>query len=446
MKKRWIGWLAAGAVALGLVSAAGAAGFLTNGMPQAGNSPYGFTIPFTGNEMIPLDTLLPAGQSPQSESASLLQLQGYFGGGVTGWRNALIGGDFTTNLFQRGTTSASITTAVLYGPDRWFGWSGLNTAFTIIRSTTASDLPTGFGAAVRVQRTAGQTGVLPVCVSQVVEGTNARQFAGKVAEFSFWENTGANFSPTNGNLNVYVTYGTGTDEGSVNLAFGLNGGGGGAAGWTGQTNALAAVAATSIPTGAVGTLQRWVGVANIPSTATEIAATICYTPVGTAGANDWVSLSGMQLAVNQALSQYAGTVQLATSVPASAFDRRPNEVETVLQQRYYYQLTESAAVTPVASCAAVDVTHTNCLVPFPVTMRTAPTMTYANGFASPTDTTQATLGACTTLASAATVAATVANTLGVLVNCTAATIPAAGVASFLYSNGGTGVIRASAEL
>lgn len=78
-------------------------------------------------------------------------------------------------------------------------------------------------------------------------------------------------------------------------------------------------------------------------------------------------------------------------------------------------------------------------------MRTTPTMTYANGFATPTSTTQATLGACTTLASAATVTSTVSNPLNVLVNCTATTVPAAGVASFLYSNNGSGTISASAE-
>ena len=50
------------------------------------------------------------------------------------------------------------------------------------------------------------------------------------------------------------------------------------------------------------------------------------------------------------------------------------------------------------------------------------------------------------MTTAATVASTVANPLNVLVNCTATTIPAAGVASFLYSNGGTGTIKASAEL
>lgn len=111
-------------------------------------------------------------------------------------------------------------------------------------------------------------------------------------------------------------------------------------------------------------------------------------------------------------------------------------------KRAIYALT---GLVPVAPCAAIDTTHTNCIIKTPTTMRAAPALTFANGFASPTSTTQATLGACTTLAAAATVTSTVGGVDSILVNCTATTIPAAGVASFLYSNGGTGVIRASAD-
>jgi hypothetical protein len=65
---------------LGLAgSPAWAGGFLTNDLPPAGAIPG--TFPFTGNETIPLDTNLPMGQVPQSESASLTQLAQFFGGG-----------------------------------------------------------------------------------------------------------------------------------------------------------------------------------------------------------------------------------------------------------------------------------------------------------------------------------------------------------------------------
>jgi hypothetical protein len=79
-------------------------------------------------------------------------------------------------------------------------------------------------------------------------------------------------------------------------------------------------------------------------------------------------------------------------------------------------------------------------------MRAAPTLAYANGFATATTTAGTTLGACTTLATATTIASTAPNVNGVLVSCTASTVPAAGSGDILYSNNGTGKIKASAEL
>jgi len=437
-------WLLAGACVLAAAVPALAAGFLTNGLPPAGGTQYPTTVPLTGNETIPVDTNLAQGLNPASESVSANQMAAFIGG-LPAKGNVLIGGDASTNLWQRGTTGASVTTTVTYGgPDRWAYWSGASTAMTVSKSTTAGDFPTSYQAAFKMARTASQTGVVPLCMTQEIESVNATQFQGTTAELDFHAYTGANFSAANAQMTAYVTYGTGTDEGTSKLAYGLNAGGGGSTGWTGQANAAAAV----VNLGAVSTAGRYAVVANIPATATELAVTLCYTPVGTAGTNDYVAFSGIQLLRNPANAAYASATvgYSAATFPAQSFERRLQGVETLYQQRYYYQLTETAAITPIAPCSAVDTTHTNCLVQFPVPMRTTPTATYAAGFASPTSTTQATLGACSALASATTVTSTVLNPLNVLVNCTATTIPAAGVASFLYSNNGTGTIKVTAEL
>jgi hypothetical protein len=445
MKKSSVKKLAVGISAImGLTLVAHAAGYFTNGVPVAGGSQYPTTLPLTGNETIPADTNLTAGQNPASEAITTNQLAGFAGslGADNSLGNYLIGGDATNNLFQRGTTGASVTTTVTYGgPDRWAYWSGTSTAMTVSRDSTAGDLPAvGYQYAFKMARTSGQTGLVQMCFAQEVESQISYSLQSQVVELDFHATAGGNYSPANSLLQVYVISGTGADEGMSKLAFGLNAGGGGSSGWTGQANALAGSVAIST------TNNRYTAVATIPAGATEVGVAVCMTPVGTAGTNDYVALSGIQLVRNSSLAGLAGTVSASTNVAAKPFSRRPQGVETLLQQRYYYQLTETAAITPVAPCAAVDTTHTNCLVQFPVSMRTTPTMTYANGFASPTSTTQATLGACTTLASAATVTSTVANPLNVLVNCTATTIPAAGVASFLYSNNGTGKINVSAEL
>lgn len=427
-----------------IAGAANASGFFTNGVPLAGGTQYPSTLPLTGNETIPADTNLPSGLNPASEAITMASFGSYING-LPADGNGLIGGDAGTNLWQRGTTGSSVTTTVTYGgPDRFAYWSGTNTAMTVSRDTTAADLPIGYQAAFKVARTSGQTGVVQMCVAQEVESVNAFQYQGNVAEVDFHAITGANFSPANANVTVYIVTGTSTDEGMAKLAFGLNGGGGGSSSWTGQANAAAAV----VSLGAVSTAGRYAAIASIPVTATEIGVALCYTPVGTAGTNDYVAFSGIQLRRSQQLLSYASTTvgYSAVTTPISAFERRSQALETELQQRYYYQVSEVTGPSAVALCRAHSVTVAECLVNFPVTMRNNPTMTYTAGFSTETTAAGGTLGACSALATASTVTSTTSNPNGVIVACTATTVPAAGTADVLYNNGGAGVIKASSEL
>lgn len=376
--------------------------------------------------------------------ASASQIAGYTGSQPTKG-NALIGGDGTTNAFQRATTGSSVTTTFTYGgPDRFGYWSGTNTAMTVSRDTTAADLPSsGYLAGFKMARTSGQTGVVQVCMLQALESVNSYQFAGATAELSFYATAGANFSAASSNITAYIVYGTGSDGSAAAAAFGINAGGGGGAGWTGQATATAAV----IPI--TTTNARYAAVASIPATAAQVAVALCFTPVGTASTNDYVAFTGIQLVRNPSLLSKVDVDSgyiCATDINCTAFERRQQGSELLMQQRYFYKLTETAAVAIIAPCAAIDTTHTNCIITLPTTMRIAPTGTFANGFATPTSTTQATLGACNTLAAAVTVTSTVGSTGAFLVNCTATTVPAAGVASFLYSNNGTGTISLTSEL
>lgn len=385
---------------------------------------------------------------------STLQLAGY-GNSLPSKANVLIGGDATTNLFQRATTGSSVTTTVTYGgPDRWAYWSGANTAMTVSRDSTAADLSTGYQYAFKMARTSGQTGVVQMCMLQEIESANSYQFAGQTAELDFHAVTGANFSAANSNMTAYIITGTGTDQGvagSNSVAAGLNSGGGGSGSWTGQANATAAV----INLGGTSVAGRYAAVATIPSTATEIAVALCYTPVGTAGTNDYVAFSGIQLVRNAALASkasatagYSCTDNVSnTQINCSSFDRsRNNTQEALLQQRYYWQLSEITGPAAIANCRSHSVTVAECQVYFPVAMRVAPTMTYAAGFATETTTAGGTLGACSAVATATTVASTAPSTQGVQVACTATTVPAAGSANILWHNGGSGAIKASAEL
>lgn len=373
----------AASIAMVLSQSADAAGLFTNGVPQAGGAQYPSTVPLTGNELLPADTQLPSGLNPASESISTNQIVA-FAGGVPAKLNALIGGDATSNLFQRGTTGASQTTTVAYGgPDRWVYWSGLNTAMTVSRDSTAGDVPAGYQYAFKMARTSGQTGVVQVCMAQEIESIASYAFQGQVTELDFHAATGANYSPASANVTAYIISGTGQDEGTTKLAWGLNAGGGGSSGWTGQANATAAV----IGLGGTSKIGRYAAIGTVPAGATELAVALCFTPVGTAGTNDYVAFSGIQLVRNPAIAALASTTTgvSCASAQCSSFQRRPEELESSLQQRYTYSIGEvGSASHPVLQITGASGTTTNCVafVPFPVTMRAAPT--YANALSATT--------------------------------------------------------------
>lgn len=414
----------AGVLALVGAENANAAGFFTNGVPVAGGTQYPSTLPLTGNETIPADTNLLSGLNPASEAITTNQLAGYSFAqvGSGGWRNGLVGGDFGTNLWQRGTTSANITASLLYGADRWWGLSGTGTQFNQIKETAATDITVGYAASNRVQRTASQTGILPVCVGQVLTSANSTRFQGKLTEFSFHALAGANFSAANSQVTATIATGTGADDSAANFSTGS---------WAGY----AAVNGTIT----VGTAwDRFSVVATVPNAATQIGVKICYTPVGTAGTNDWFEFTGAQLDVNPAAdAKVASNDGLAYNI--ASFERRPQTVESMLQYAYFWRLAEpaSAAALP-ATCQAVGATSNICNVFMPVTMRaTIPTIaiTTAGTFKvniAGTPTTIASPVASTCSSAACAVTAGNTNT--------------AGQVELFSGGGGTGAWDVSAEL
>src|SRR5512147_1331202 len=105
-----------------------------------------------GSWVVPTDTGYPNGRNPQTVTTPLALL------GFNSRLNLAIGGDFTTNLWQRGTTpvSAATPSTTVMGADRWAVYSSGNTV-TVTKQTGASDtIPTlGFYASMRVSRPSG---------------------------------------------------------------------------------------------------------------------------------------------------------------------------------------------------------------------------------------------------------------------------------------------------
>lgn len=291
--------------------------------------------------------------------------------------NALVAGDATNNLFQRGTSVVIASpAAVAYTADRWFAWGGTNTPVTVAQDLTTPS--PNFGASYKVTKASG-AGVVQVCVGQEVETVNSYRFQGQTAEFDIHLQALAGFSAVSSNIAIYILTGTSSDEGSVAAAFSINAGGGGGAGWTGGA-VLGGTPGYLIPI--TTTWGRYTVAAPIPLTATEIAVAVCYTPVGTGGATDGFRFAGAQLVPNSALTALAGAngARITTAGLAKSFLRRPQAQETDLQLRYSWLAVNEAASTAAVFgyCAGTGTTAAHCYFAFPVPMRAAPATTFGS--------------------------------------------------------------------
>jgi hypothetical protein len=126
-----------------------------------------------------------------------------------------------------------------------------------------------------------------------LESVNSIPLAGKVISFSFYARAGANYSAASNVLNFQVISGTGTDQ---NV-------------YSGFTGAAAVINTTATLT---TTWQRFTATASVSASATQLGAYFYYTPVGTAGANDYFEITGVQLEVGSVatpFSRAAGTYQ-----------------------------------------------------------------------------------------------------------------------------------------
>jgi hypothetical protein len=248
-----------------------------------------------------------------------------------GFRNVLINGDF--RVWQRGT-SITVTTGSPYTADRWCVTPGGTANFSASRQTASLD---GFQYCLRLQRTASNTNTSALYLSQPVETVTSIPLANKQVSFSFYARAGANFSAASSALNVRLVTGTGTDGNYL------------AATLTGQAIPLDTTATLTT------SFQRFTYSVFVPSGVNQVQPVFFYTPVGTAGANDYFDVTGVQLEQN-----YSST----------PFEQRPIGVELALCQRYYWKHSSSAGISYLSFQYAG--TQYRLTIPNPVQMRINP--------------------------------------------------------------------------
>ena len=226
-----------------------------------------------------------------------VQMASQNGGQLAGLRNNIINGDM--RVAQRGTSGALTTGYTYISVDRFAGIQGTTANGILARVSAVLD---GFQFAAKIGRNAAATTTGSIVLRSALESVNSIPLQGKEVTFSFYAKAGANFSAASSNISVTVSTGTGTDQSLATMAT-----------WTGVATPITGT--TAITTSWV----RYSYTGTIAASATQVGVSILYTPVGTAGADDNLYVTGVQLEV--------GPI-------ASPFEQRPYGMELSLCQYY----------------------------------------------------------------------------------------------------------------
>lgn len=261
------------------------------------------------------------------------------------WKNPVLNSNMS--VWQRGTSMAGSGSA--FSADRWQSYRSVaGSTFSRQATGDTTNLP-NIQYCVRMSRDSGNTSTANIALIQNFETVNSIPFAGKTITYSFYARKGANYSAASSALNVEVTTGTGTDQ---NLLSGF-------------TGAVTAIGSTATLT---TTWQRFTFTATLNSNITQIGLSTYFTPVGTAGAADYVEITGFQLEVGSSATAYY-----------------PNgntyQAELAACQRYYQRVTGNASNTAYNIFGiAASATRVFCSYAAPVMFRSTPSVAQSSAY------------------------------------------------------------------
>jgi hypothetical protein len=262
-------------------------------------------------------------------------------------KNKILNSNFS--VWQRGTSFTAGTVA-LYTADRWQSYRAV-LGSTITRQATndTTNLP-NIQYCARIARDSGNTSTSQIFYSQSLETVNSIPLAGQTVTATFYARAGANYSMASSALGFQLSSGTGTDQNIVS-------------GFTGGSNIINT--AFTLTT----TWQRFTRTVTVPTNSTQLAFNYYFTPVGTAGANDYFEVTGVQLEASNTASPYA---------PNGA----TYQAELAACQRYYFRTTANGAGFYMFGTGySRATTEAVATINFPVPMRTSPTALEQSGTA-----------------------------------------------------------------
>jgi hypothetical protein len=221
-------------------------------------------------------------------------------------------------IWQRGTSIAVAASTVAYTADGWYLATGANQASVVSRQTGLS-YPQSLCCA-RVQRNSGQTGVGVMRFAFPLDSDEWQASQNKNVVLSFIVRAGANWSPASGTVS-YALY---TGQGGTGPAK-RN-----ATPYTSETAPITG-SVNLTPGGAVVTVLSGVAALVVCS---QLELQFFWTPVGTAGANDWFEIDDVDL-----------RVVAVNHTPEATFERT-NFVQDYVRCLRHYETTYDYGVVP----------------------------------------------------------------------------------------------------
>jgi hypothetical protein len=179
----------------------------------------------------------------------------------------------------------------------------------------------------------------------VVESKNCIDLQSQSVTLSFWAKAGANFSAASSNITASIKTGTGTDQSATNFRNNT---------WTGLATVVTSTFAITT------SWVKYTITGTVSASATQIGVQFQFESTGTAGADDSLNVTG---------------VQLEKGSTATSFDYRPYGTELQLCQRYFWNYT-GYGNGAWANGQNTSTTNARIFVKHPVPMRSSPTLSY----------------------------------------------------------------------
>lgn len=231
---------------------------------------------------------------------------------------AYANGDFA--LWQRGAGGTAVISVAAstqpYTADRWYLNTNANQAFTVSQVTS---LTTAAISAAKVQRTAGQVGIGTLIFGYPFSTQDIIRFRGFKVTLTFIVKAGANWSPANGTLTYAVGTGTATPIKIIN-------------GYSGRVDVINS--AVNLAAGVLTAVSATASII-IPANATQAEVFFAWTPVGTAGTDDSVTIDSVQVEAD-----LSATIWTPTN-----YDRIP-QAQQLVDCKSYYRKTFPYSVAP----------------------------------------------------------------------------------------------------